>query len=261
MTHFFEHCEISTYQRRSGWGWKVSEGEKSIGTTEGEENLKDQIAALNAAKLQAHIVESRWRAFESDWIKLNKFFADYSRNTKCQIWVEDLPGGQAWLVYHKRDSKDKPDCGRLIFDGIGGWKAEAKWLEILVKAAFNITENQEKKPRKRNETVVRQKKKPTSNKPKNSRAMLKPQSFQIENLKSSEGPETIAFHCCLTYEERKIASICNEGRGEGHKYTWENKIVEEEFQAGVTDELVWDLLESQLPLSETEVEARVTVGR
>jgi hypothetical protein len=90
---------------------------------------------------------------------------------------------------------------------------------------------------------------------------MKPQSFGVLDIKSSEGPETIAFSCWLTYEERKIVSISNEGMGEGHKYTWENRMVKEEFQAVVTDEMIWDLIEDKVPLSEGEVEARIAVGR
>lgn len=155
----FEHCQIRIYKGKSGWGWEIFEGDNSTGTTEGEENFKDQTAALNAAKLQAHIIESRWRAFESDWIKLKKFLADYRKNTKCQIWIEDLPGEQAWLVYHQKDSEDKPNCSRLTFDGINGWKGERRWLEILTEAAFKVAEEEEKKSQKRNGNVGRPRKK------------------------------------------------------------------------------------------------------
>lgn len=76
---------------------------------------------------------------------------------------------------------------------------------------------------------------------------MKPQSFNVRNVKSHEGTETIAFNCDLMYEERKITSICNKGAGEGNEYIWENKLVEQEFKSAVTDELVWDLLEDKLP--------------
>lgn len=90
---------------------------------------------------------------------------------------------------------------------------------------------------------------------------MKIQLLRVLNIKSSEGPETIAFSCEITYQERKIASIYNEGRGERHKYRWENRIVKEEFQETITDEMIWDLVESKLPLSEAEVDARIAVGR
>jgi hypothetical protein len=90
---------------------------------------------------------------------------------------------------------------------------------------------------------------------------MKLRSFQIEEIESHEGLETVAFSCWLSYEGRKITSICNEGKGESHKYKWKNKIVEGTFQPIITDEMVWDLVENKLPLSEEEVKERIAVGR
>lgn len=91
---------------------------------------------------------------------------------------------------------------------------------------------------------------------------MKPQSLSIHNLKSHEGTETIAFSCDLMYEGDFLASVCNKGAGEGNKYTWSNSLVEQEFKAAVTDEVVWDLLEDKLPpLSQDEIQTRVSLGR
>ncbi|HEY9614097.1 hypothetical protein [Allocoleopsis sp.] len=91
---------------------------------------------------------------------------------------------------------------------------------------------------------------------------MKPQSFTIHNLQSYEGTETIAFNCHLMYEKRKVATVKNAGTGNGNEYTWENQLVEQEFRAAVTDELVWDLLEDKLPeLSQDEIQLRLSVGR
>ncbi len=91
---------------------------------------------------------------------------------------------------------------------------------------------------------------------------MKPQSLSIHNLKSHEGTETIAFSCDLIYESEKIASVCNKGAGEGNNYTWSNPLVEQEFKAAVTDEVVWDLLEDKLPgLSEQDIQLRLLSGR
>lgn len=74
--------------------------------------------------------------FQLNWIQLNKFITDYSRTTKHDVWLEALLGGQAWLVYYRNPSKNEPFCGTLMFDCIGGWRADAKWLQIIVETAF-----------------------------------------------------------------------------------------------------------------------------
>jgi hypothetical protein len=132
----FKHCTITCYPGKSGWGWNLFEGDNVIGTGEEEETYPSEIEALNTAKAQAEIVEKRWERFPLDWIQLNKFIADYSRATKHNVWLEALPGGQAWLVYYQNPSKSEPYCRTLMFDGIGGWRADAKWLEVIVEAAF-----------------------------------------------------------------------------------------------------------------------------
>lgn len=60
---FFKHCRITCYHGKSGWGWNLFEGDNVIGTTEEEETYSDETAALNAAKVQAEIVEKRWEIF------------------------------------------------------------------------------------------------------------------------------------------------------------------------------------------------------
>jgi len=71
--------------------------------------------------------------------------------------------------------------------------------------------------------------------------------FTITKLQTLDGQENIAFECNLYASRTAIAKVSNTGTGGCHHYDWKNSELRKKYEAQVTDEIIWELIDEKLP--------------
>jgi hypothetical protein len=77
--------------------------------------------------------------------------------------------------------------------------------------------------------------------------MSNSRKFSINEVKTLRGEENPSFECNVYANGEVICKASNTGTGGDNTYTWKNRLVEEEYQDEITDELIWDLISEKIP--------------